>query len=109
MPPSASIIAGIVAGAAAAAGLVALRFDAHRVYEHLLFGRGIFALARGPRDGQTLVTLHNLTDMPRAAAGEWPAGGAGEWDDLISGNRFDPGSGLRLAPYQVLWLEVARR
>ncbi len=72
-------------------------------------GRGIFALARGPRDGQTLVTLHNLTDMPRAAAGEWPAGGAGEWDDLISGNRFDPGSGLRLAPYQVLWLEVARR
>ena len=39
-----ALVAGVVAGAAAAAGLVALRSDAHRVYEHLLFGRGIVAL-----------------------------------------------------------------
>jgi len=43
---------------------------------------------------------------PRVAADEGPAGGPGEWEDVISGDRFDPGSELWLAPYQVLWLET---
>jgi glucosylglycerate phosphorylase len=67
-------------------------------------GPGIFALARGPREGQALVTLHNVSDSSRVAAAEW-SGGPGEWEDLISGEQFDPGSELRLAPYQVLWLQ----
>ena len=52
-------------------------------------GPGIFALARGPREGQTLVTLHNVSDASRLAAAEWP-GGPGQWEDVISGERFDP-------------------
>ena len=67
-------------------------------------GPGIFALARGPREGQTLVTLHNVSDSPQVAAGDWPAGGTGDWEDVISGERFRSGSELQLAPYQVLWL-----
>ncbi len=67
-------------------------------------GGGIFAVARGPWEGQTLVTLHNVTNSPRAVTGDWPAGAPGEWEDLISGGQFGPGSGLQLAPYQVLWL-----
>jgi glucosylglycerate phosphorylase len=67
-------------------------------------GPGIFALARGPREGQSLVTLHNVSDSPRVAAGDWPAGGRGDWEDVIGGERFDSGSELQLAPYQVLWL-----
>ncbi len=39
-----ALVAAVVAGIAAAAGLVALRADAHRVYENLLFGRGVEAL-----------------------------------------------------------------
>jgi len=68
-------------------------------------GPGVFALARGPREGQVLVALHNVTDSPAAATGDWSAGGSGLWEDVISGERFDRGSGLRLAPYQVLWLQ----
>ncbi len=71
-------------------------------------GPGIFALARGPREGQALVTLHNVTDSPRVATGEWPVGGPGEWEDVISGERFDRRSALQLAPYQVLWLQGPR-
>jgi len=52
-----ALIAGVVAGAAAAAGLVALRFDAHRVYEHLLFGRGIFALVVSVAAGVATLVL----------------------------------------------------
>jgi len=74
----------------------------------LKVGPGIFALARGPREGQALMTLHNVADSPRVAAGEWPIGGSGAWEDVISGERFDRGSALRLAPYQVLWLQGPR-
>jgi sucrose phosphorylase len=71
-------------------------------------GFGIFALARGPREGQTLVTLHNVSDSSRVAATAWPDG-PGEWEDVIGGERFDPNSELRLAPYQVLWLQPSPR
>jgi cytochrome bd ubiquinol oxidase subunit II len=52
-----ALIAGVVAGAAAAVGLVALRFDAHRVYEHLLFGRGIIALVVSVAAGVATLVL----------------------------------------------------
>jgi glycosidase len=68
-------------------------------------GPGIFALARGPREGQALVTLHNVTDSPREVAGDWLATGIAEWEDVFSGERFDAGSRLVLTPYQVLWLQ----
>ena len=71
-------------------------------------GPGIFALARGPREGHAVVTLQNVTDSPHVAAGDWPGGARGEWEDLVSGERFDSGSALQLAPYQVLWLLAPR-
>jgi glycosidase len=67
-------------------------------------GAGIFAVVRGPREGQLLLALHNVTDSPRVAGIDWPAGGAEGWEDLINGERFGPGSAPTLAPYQVLWL-----
>jgi len=71
-------------------------------------GPGIFAVARGPREGQSLVTLHNVTDSARVATGEWTAAGPGErqrdWVDVISGKPVAGGPALRLDPYQVLWL-----
>jgi sucrose phosphorylase len=71
-------------------------------------GAGIFALARGSRQGQVVVALHNVTDSPLVATGDWQAGDSGEWQDVISGERFGDLSALRLAPYQVLWLRGAR-
>ena len=72
-------------------------------------GPGILALARGPREGQTVLTLHNVTASELVAtAGDWKVGDSGEWEDLISGERFGHGSQVRLAPYQVLWLSDAR-
>jgi glucosylglycerate phosphorylase len=80
-------------------------FHARAGQQLLATGPGIFALARGPRAGQVLVTLHNVTDSPQVAAGDWPDGGPGRWRDVIGGERFEWGSPVPLAPYQVLWLE----
>jgi cytochrome d ubiquinol oxidase subunit II len=52
-----ALVAGLVAGAAAAAGLVALRIDAHRVYHDLIFGRGIFALGVSVAAGVATLAL----------------------------------------------------
>jgi glucosylglycerate phosphorylase len=71
-------------------------------------GPGIFALARGPLEGQVLVTLHNVTASPQVANNDLPAGDPGDWEDVIGGQRFDPGSAVELAPYQVLWLRGRR-
>jgi sucrose phosphorylase len=71
-------------------------------------GPGIFALARGPREEQLLVTLHNVTASHRVADSDWPLGGRGDWQDVISGESFDQGSAVHLAPYQVLWLQAPR-
>jgi sucrose phosphorylase len=71
----------------------------------LAAGAGIFAVARGPRQGQVLVTLHNVTDSPAVVAGDWQVADRREWQDVISGERFHDVSALSLAPYQVLWLQ----
>jgi glucosylglycerate phosphorylase len=81
-------------------------FHARSGQQVLEAGPGVFALARGPREGQVLVTLHNVTDSHRVAPGDWPVGGPGKWRDVISGESFDRGSEVRLAPYQVLWLQA---
>jgi glucosylglycerate phosphorylase len=83
-------------------------FHARSGQRALEAGAGIFAIVRGPREGQVLVTLHNLTNAPCVAAGEWPVGRAGDWVDVISGEPFRLGSALPLDPYQVLWLQPAR-
>ena len=70
-------------------------------------GTGVFAIARGPRERQSLVTLHNVTDSRQVAAGDWAAAGTGEWEDAIGGQRYGRGSTLEVAPYQVLWLRAA--
>jgi cytochrome bd ubiquinol oxidase subunit II len=54
---SRALVAAVVAGAAAAAGLVALRYDAHRVYENLLFGRGVEALVISGAAGLATLAL----------------------------------------------------
>ena len=80
-------------------------FQTHSAQRVLQAGANIFALARGPRQGQLVLTLHNVTDSPSAASGDWELAYPGEWEDLISGEGFSDLSRLRLAPYQVLWLQ----
>ena len=66
----------------------------------LAAGRSVFCLERGPREGQTLVALHNLT--PETQTVSLP--GLSGCLDAISARSF-PGEGpLRLGPYEVLWL-----
>jgi sucrose phosphorylase len=67
-------------------------------------GPDVFAVARGPREGQVVLALHNVSGSPSVTTGAWPVGGPGDWEDEISGERFRSGAALRLAPYQVLWL-----
>jgi sucrose phosphorylase len=62
----------------------------------------VFGLERGPWEGQTILALYNLSGTVQTVA---PAGATGAVD-LIGGRRFAPGDSLKLAPYQVLWLEV---
>ena len=40
-------------------------------------GSGIFALIRGPQEGQVVAALHNVTDSPQVVAGDWPDVSAG--------------------------------
>jgi sucrose phosphorylase len=65
-------------------------------------GRGVFGLERGPREGQTIVALHNLTGTVQTVP---PLGSTGHID-LISGRRFPPEESLELGPYQALWLQA---
>jgi sucrose phosphorylase len=98
------------------AGLLAARraepaFHPNAPQQVLSPGPGVFALRRGPRDGRTVLALHNLSAEPRAID---PAslGGADAADatDLLSGRRLAAGAPLTLQPYEVAWLgrQVAR-
>jgi sucrose phosphorylase len=65
-------------------------------------GPGVFALQRGPRDGRTVLALHNLSAKPRAID---PASlGGADAADLLSGRRLAAGALLTLQPYEVAWL-----
>jgi sucrose phosphorylase len=67
---------------------------------------GVLAVCRGPRDGETVLALHNLGSEPAEVGKEalleaLPAGGA---EDLLTGRRAASAEALPLRPYEVLWL-----
>ena len=70
-------------------------------------GGPIFALRRGPRDGQTIVALHNVTSD--TLFGEPSAFGLRDVPvahDLLSGETITPETLFKLPPYAVRWLSV---
>jgi sucrose phosphorylase len=68
-------------------------------------GSRVFALLRGPRHGQAVVALHNLSADEVAVDPAITSDAGGEAGvDLLTGGRVDTSGSLRLAPYQVLWL-----
>jgi sucrose phosphorylase len=66
-------------------------------------GGAVFALQRGPREGQTLLALHNLSERPQVVEVPDTDGPVG-WVDLLSGGEVAGAGPLELAPYGVLWL-----
>ena len=72
-------------------------------------GGPIFALRRGPRDGQTIVALHNVTSD--TLFGEPSAFGLRDVPvahDLLSGETITPETLFKLPPYAVRWLSARR-
>ena len=66
----------------------------------------VLAILRGPREGRTVLALHNLAATPQTV--EIPAAdGAAEWVDLLSGREVAGGAAHELGPYEVLWLHQA--
>ena len=82
-------------------------FHPHSPQRVLEAGPGIFALARGPRKGQLVVALHNLTGSPREATGDWLMTGPEGWQDLVGGEYIAAATAVRMDPYQVLWLRTS--
>jgi glucosylglycerate phosphorylase len=74
-------------------------------------GPGLVALRRGPRDGQTILALHNVTasdvQVDPAALGFAETGTAGAGQsahDVVSQEALDPTRPITLPPYGVRWL-----
>ena len=69
-------------------------------------GAGVFALQRGPRDGDTVVALHNVTAGPQtldiARFGEGSFGVR----NVLTGEAVNPDALLTLPPYGVRWLAL---
>jgi sucrose phosphorylase len=66
---------------------------------------GLFALRRGPRNGQAVVALHNVADQPvTTRVGNFDDEPGRGIRDLISGDLLDVDQQITLAPYGVLWL-----
>jgi len=81
-------------------------FDPASPQLSLPFSPAIFALRRGPRQGEEVLALHNLGPETARVRGELlretlPGEGA---DDLLSGRHVRVGESLSLQPYEVLWL-----
>jgi len=71
-------------------------------------GPELFALLRGPRDGQTIVALHNVTpraiEVDPAALGLGDPSGASANRDLLGAAPIDATVPLAVPPYGVRWL-----
>ena len=71
----------------------------------------VFALLRRPRQpGPLVLALHNVSPRPVALAIHLEEAGTGPARDLLSGSTFTAANNslsLALAPYGVLWLELA--
>lgn len=65
-------------------------------------GPAIFALRRGPRDGRTVLALHNVSGRRQLLAD--PPFDAELAVDLLGGHRLRRGDRLDLAPYGAAWL-----
>jgi sucrose phosphorylase len=80
-------------------------FHPNAPQEVLAAGPSVFALRRGPHDGQTILALHNVGGEHKAidvsVLGE---GASRSHQDLLSGRRIDRDKATELEPYQVLWL-----
>ncbi len=75
-------------------------FHPDSAQEVLDAGKGMFAVRRDSKCGQTIFALHNLTDRPATFDGI-----AGKWRDLFSG---ESGVGrVVLPPYGITWVEAA--
>ena len=68
---------------------------------------GLFALRRGPRDGQTIVAFHNVTgsevQLAQAALG---FDGVTTLRDLLDGNAVHVTGSLAVPAYGVRWLST---
>jgi glycosidase len=75
----------------------------------LPFSPAIFALRRGPRQGEEVLAMHNLGPEPARVRAhllrEALPGDSAE--DLLSARRVRADESLSLQPYQVLWLRSA--
>lgn len=67
----------------------------------------VFALRRGPWQGQSLVAVHNLTGMTQVIdPGSLGLAASESYADVISGRWLTPGAGLRLDAYGTVWLQA---
>jgi sucrose phosphorylase len=71
----------------------------------LTLGPAVFALQRGPREGQVVLALHNLSGSPQTVEVPDSDGPAG-WVDLLSGGEIAGGLPRELRPYEALWLRA---
>ncbi|MCC7372384.1 MAG: DUF3459 domain-containing protein [Chloroflexi bacterium] len=68
-------------------------------------GPGLFALRRGPADGQTVLALHNVTGGPLTVdLSRLGPTGAEPLRDLLAGEMVAASNSVTLAPYGVRWL-----
>ena len=68
---------------------------------------GLFALRRGPRDGQTIVALHNVTSGPLTVDPSTLGLGGSVARDILTGRMVDVSEALTLPPYGVFWLAAS--
>ncbi|MBA2450749.1 MAG: DUF3459 domain-containing protein [Chloroflexi bacterium] len=81
-------------------------FHPNAPQEMLALGPAVFALRRGPRNGQTILALHNISGEAHPV--DLAALGDEHRVDLLSDRRVEPSRALELQPYEVVWLGATR-
>ena len=94
-------------------GLLAARraepaFHPQAPQEVLSVGAAIFGLRRGPREGRTILALHNLSGTAQTVD-LTVLGGASAYVDILSGRSVEARDALSLGPYEMLWLQPVLR